>query len=145
MGGERSSSTVVSRLERGRCPSLPNKTGAGGSQCSRTRAHRHPACHIITLRAILRRLGVSPSSFIHSRVYAKVYNTCMTSLCLMIVHQINQPCNHDGICFGSPFRPLRALAVPIKLMFCVLRKCPRNLAGAFPQIGGNSRVGGYHL
>eukprot|EP00959_Pyramimonas_sp_CCMP1952_P425964 8922274-Pyramimonas_sp.AAC.1 len=36
-GGRRSSSTVVTRLGRGRCPLFPSRAGAGGSQHSRAR------------------------------------------------------------------------------------------------------------
>eukprot|EP00959_Pyramimonas_sp_CCMP1952_P415939 8714528-Pyramimonas_sp.AAC.1 len=57
--------------------------------------HRYPSDNMVPLRAILRRLNESSSSFIHSSADIKMYSACVVSLHLMSIHLIDQPCGHD--------------------------------------------------
>eukprot|EP00959_Pyramimonas_sp_CCMP1952_P443577 9286317-Pyramimonas_sp.AAC.1 len=91
-------------------------------------------------RAIVRRLNVSPNSFVNSGVYVEIYSTFIVSLCLVRIDLVKQSCKHDSECLVSPFRPLGALAVPVSFAFYSFGRFHRNSASALPQVNWDARA-----
>ena len=88
---------------------------------------------MVPVRAILRRLDVSPHSFVRPCMYTEMYNTLFMSRRFVLVELVDNSCCQHCERFVAPFCPKGVMAVPVQFVF-VSSRLTCSTTRTLPQI-----------